>query len=808
MLARNLLGSLASLTLAVGAAAQINFTETFNPVVNAFTTNFGLFTGTSMCGGSGNALLRQLTTGQPTGAISAFAGVSLGVPCTFTFDYKVATVASGNTIGAPTPWGTLLVQTSPTGAAPWTTIGTITNQAQTGACITRSFNFTPAPGALFFQFATTWTAGANWVNIDNIDIQQAAPCAGPLNPGNTLGPVESCPGTNFTLSFQNVIAGAGLTYQWYESTVSGTGPWTAIGGATAKVLSKNQAVATWYYCEVTCATGPVTANSTPLFVPAAVVAFPQDFSSGVINANCWAVQAINSAAVPGYDGSSAFGVGTGSARFQFFNWGVNVQANLVSPIVAALPATAVVSFDVAGATYVNGEVDQIVVEQSADGGTTWTTAATLDNSVTGQLNPFGIAQLGAYVPAAGEWDTVTLPLAAGTNRVRFRCISDFGNNVYLDNIGIYPTPPAYHAEIGAGCYDYNTSSFVESFATGAAAKAALDGNSITFINAGSTYLALWNAGGASSYVAPSGGATTVTFVDNDDGEFTITPTIAAPTPSGLATDWTISVNGIVTAGVTANNLTDFTPALADIGAAVGLAFYTWKDLFQGEVGSGAVKFEEVGSTLYITWDGVEAYPDAPTVNPSTFQFQIDLSTGNVTILWVSLEGTATTPAVVGMTLGGVSPTPPSRALSSASPSPFTLGGDIEPMTLSVLGRPINGGPAANYTIDNIPEFFPGAGFGGLAVVFGLTQIPGGLDLGTVPGIDAPGCFGYTTPDVIVVIGIVPTTVSFPIAWNIPLPPGTLWMQAVGQFTPNTLVNGLNAGGYATSNALEIFIESY
>ncbi|MBL8735947.1 MAG: hypothetical protein JNL12_05910 [Planctomycetes bacterium] len=797
----------------MSAAAQINFTETFNPVTNAWTTNFTLYTGSpTFCGGTGATMLRQLSSTQTTGDLYAFAGVSLGVPLTVTFDYKVATVASGNALAAPTPWGTLQVQRSSTGAAPWTTIGTITNEAQTGSCLTRSFNFTPPAGALFIRFLPTWQspAAANWMNIDNIDIQQTGPCAGPITPGNTVGPAESCPGTNFTLSFQNVIAGAGLSYQWYESTVSGTGPWTAIPGATNKVHSTAQTVSTWYYCEVTCASGPATGNSNPLFVPAAVISFPQEFSTGVINSNCWAVQAINSAAVPGYDGASAFGIGTGSARFQFYNWGVNVQANLISPTVAALPATAVVSFDVAGATYITGEVDQIVVEQSADGGTTWTNGSTtLDNSVTGQLNPFGLAVGPAYIPAANEWATVTLPLAAGTNRVRFRCISDFGNNVYLDNIGLYPTPPAYHAVVGTGCYDYNTSSFVEEFANSAAAKAALDGNSVTFLNAGTTYLALWTAGGGSSFVPPSGGATTLTFTDQDDGEVTITPTLAAPIPGGTTTNWTVSVNGILTAGAVANNLADFSPERVDVGAAAGLAFYSWSDYNLGEAGSGTIQTEEIGTTLYITWNGVEAYPGA-TVNQSSFQFQIDLLTGNVTIAWASLEGAATTPSVVGMTLAGSSPTPPSRAMSSANPSPFTLGADISPMTLSVVGRPVNNGTPPNYTISNIPEYFPGAGFAGLAVVFGFTPIPGGVDLGTAPfDIGAPGCSGYTTPDVIVIIGLVPAgPVSFPIAWSIPGTPGLLWMQAVSEFTPGTLPNGQNVGGKVVSNALEIYIENY
>ena len=132
------------------------------------------------------------------------------------------------------------------------------------------------------------------------------------------------------------------------------------------------------------------------------------------------------------------------------------------------------------------------------------------------------------------------------------------------------------------------------------------------------------------------------------------------------------------------------------------------------------------------------------------------------------------------------------------------------MRLSAVGRPVNLGTPPTYTIENIPEFFPGSGVYGLAVVFGQTPVPGGVDLGAPPyNLGAPGCFGYTTPDIVFVVGIVPSSTStFPISWNIPVPPLKFWMQALSQFTPNTLPNGLNPGGYATSNALEVFVESF
>ncbi|MBL8737542.1 MAG: hypothetical protein JNL12_14020 [Planctomycetes bacterium] len=137
--------------------------------------------------------------------------------------------------------------------------------------------------------------------------------------------------------------------------------------------------------------------------------------------------------------------------------------------------------------------------------------------------------------------------------------------------------------------------------------------------------------------------------------------------------------------------------------------------------------------------------------------------------------------------------------------------NLQPMALSAVGEPVNNGPAPIYTIDNIPEFVPGSGIHACGVVFSFSAIPGGYDLGTPPfDIGAPGCTGYLGAlDVVVILGNVGApSVSFPIPWSIPGAPGQLWMQAVGQFAPGTLPNGQNVGGYAVSNALEIYLENF
>jgi subtilisin-like proprotein convertase family protein len=89
------------------------------------------------------------------------------------------------------------------------------------------------------------------------------PCAGTPAPGNTLSTLASaCPGTNFTLSLQNLTDGTGVTYQW-QSSPDGT-TWSNITGATSATYTTTLTAATYYRCNVTCSS--VTTASNPLQV--------------------------------------------------------------------------------------------------------------------------------------------------------------------------------------------------------------------------------------------------------------------------------------------------------------------------------------------------------------------------------------------------------------------------------------------------------------------------------------------------------------------------------------------------------------
>src|SRR5690606_19319012 len=122
---------------------------------------------------------------------------------------------------------------------------------------TGSINFTGAPGQ-------TLTVGfSSDVSSNRAGFELAVtyagvcelPCTRVPAPGATTGPATACAGRSITLGPTNDTEGSGVSYQWYVSTSSSTGPWNPVG-ADAAAYTTSQSEPSWYYAEVTCASGP------------------------------------------------------------------------------------------------------------------------------------------------------------------------------------------------------------------------------------------------------------------------------------------------------------------------------------------------------------------------------------------------------------------------------------------------------------------------------------------------------------------------------------------------------------------------
>jgi hypothetical protein len=237
--------------------------------------NLGTFTDNNTCAPLGTDCLsaRQVNSYPYThSATTCGAGNQLGIQCNGSYGGGEDYVYRLNIASA----GVYTINLTATGGGSWIgwflkdgancTVGSscLANATSGGGTVANGqFNFT-TPGT-YFLIIDTWplpNCSAYTLNINFL-----APCSGTPAPGNTISSAAVvCAATNFNLSLQNTFTDPGITYQWFSSTVSATGPWTSIPTATAATLTTSLSATTWYYCAVTCSTGPSTGNSTPVEV--------------------------------------------------------------------------------------------------------------------------------------------------------------------------------------------------------------------------------------------------------------------------------------------------------------------------------------------------------------------------------------------------------------------------------------------------------------------------------------------------------------------------------------------------------------
>ena len=172
----------------------------------------------------------------------------------------------------------------------------------------------------------------------------------------------------------------------------------------------------------------------------------EDFSGGVVPPTGWAV----SGTYWLYAAASGYGTGTGSAEFNFYNASSGTIESLTSLTFDPTVTGDSIKFDHAYATYTT-EVDQLAIESSINGGSTWNTIITLNGGITvGTGIVTAPAQTSPFTPTASQWATKKYALPVGTNKVRFRAISAYGNNLYIDNVcQISPPAPALNLGLTA-----------------------------------------------------------------------------------------------------------------------------------------------------------------------------------------------------------------------------------------------------------------------------------------------------------------------------------------------------------------------
>jgi hypothetical protein len=334
---------------------------------------------------------------------------------------------------------------------------------------------------------------------------------------------------------------------------------------------------------------------------------------------------------------------------------------------------------------------------------------------------------------------------------------------------------AQDTPVGTGCGGSNCQrSFYEFFAPASAFDLANSQWSLTF-NAGS-----YTLGPGSATFAPAAG-TTLTL--SDDSGQNVTLPFALPYPGGTTNSLWVCSNGFVSAG---GNSTTFDPSVNELLSGTPRWAALWHDLNPGA--GGQVRVESTASVVRITYNAVANFSGGGF---ATFQYQF-FPNGNVNVIYQAVTAAGNN-YLVGYSPGGGSADPGSWNISANLAGGLSLCTAPTPnVALASSARPVLGTPI-NLVTTNIPT---GTLLG--VSILSLTQYSPGIDLGS---LGMPGCTLYAGLDVLSTFATPGTSASVP--WNIPNVPsasGTVVMNQSATLTP-----GINAFGFATSNAVQLLL---
>lgn len=245
------------------------------------------------------------------------------------------------------------------------------------------------------------------------------------------------------------------------------------------------------------------------------------------------------------------------------------------------------------------------------------------------------------------------------------------------------------------------------------------------------------------------------------------------------------------------------------------AVYSWTDLEPNDPGSGGIYYSEANGIATATFDGVYGWGAGFAPNPSLlknyFQIQINTNTGDWSIEWGLVPGDADD-WLVGYSYGGSTIDPDATDISASFALLPTL---IDPaltsasdagtpgLSLISVNRPVQGMLNSNFEVTT--NGIPSTALSHLGLI-GLSNP--NLDLSL---IGVPGCFSYSSSDVIVLSILPPSTSS--LTWNaLTIPPGPVFfngfkfhLQATIFGTPENSFFNLGA---LTSNGLECTIGNF
>ena len=362
------------------------------------------------------------------------------------------------------------VQLSEDGGSTFTTLTTLTTVAS-GSWAPESVTTTSTAANAVIRFRAISDYGGSDIGIDSLAVFVEPTCSGTPVAGTFTADVTSgCAAYTSNLSVDAPILMTGIVYQW-QSSPDGT-TYTNVTGATTTNYTASVSANTWYRFYVVCtasgladtsaATELVCAPVTPI---AATVPYFQSFENWIggcysfdrpdqswvlfptTGNNSWrrddqgADAAWTSLGFGAYSPTSTDG--SHSARFHSYEASSGSAGIMDLHINLSAAGTKNIQFD-----YINTDgTDDLVVQLSEDGGTTFTTLGVLNTTST-------------WTP-----ENFTTSSVAASAIIRLVATSDFGNSdIGIDSLSVSvlpgctgtPTAGAFTATDTAGCTAYSS----------------------------------------------------------------------------------------------------------------------------------------------------------------------------------------------------------------------------------------------------------------------------------------------------------------------------------------------------------------
>ena len=129
---------------------------------------------------------------------------------------------------------------------------------------------------------------------------------------------------------------------------------------------------------------------------------------------------------------SGYGIGTGTSRFNYWNAQVGVTQSMITNLFEASSIGDTLKFDHAYATW-SDQDDSLIIEVSTNSGVSYSLLIGLVGGVSGPLVT-APPTTEFFIPTASQWATKKFALPVGVNKIRFKAVSAFGNNFYMDNV--------------------------------------------------------------------------------------------------------------------------------------------------------------------------------------------------------------------------------------------------------------------------------------------------------------------------------------------------------------------------------------